>query len=231
LPGGVQLQVGRTNFLRRSGFYNDESYIEAICREAVSCRGEKENQVVCAGEHVGRSAGSAKKHVVLAAAGVLIAAAVWLIVFTLSGGCITGNGWFRYSVDDHGNVTITDYIGIGGNVVVPDEIFVPSPEYFIFLDVTKIGPNAFAGSSVDSVIIPNSVEEIGDRAFYDCHGLFTVKIPPSVKYIGVDAFTDCGKRITSYSSRITVTAPHDMEYYSYLYHDNVDFTLDWVVVN
>ena len=39
-----------------------------------------------------------------------------------------------------------------------------------------------------SVEIPNSVKEIGERAFYCCYSLTSVEIPNTVKEIGQDAF-------------------------------------------
>ena len=42
-----------------------------------------------------------------------------------------------------------------------------------------------------SVIIPNSITEIGADAFRDCSGLTSIEIPNSVTYIGEYAFSEC----------------------------------------
>lgn len=46
--------------------------------------------------------------------------------------------------------------------------------------------------SLEVVVIPNTVEEIGDFAFRGCKGLVDIVIPDSVKVIGEDAFARSG---------------------------------------
>ena len=46
-------------------------------------------------------------------------------------------------------------------------------------------------SDITSVIIPNSVEKIEERAFYGCKNLETLTIPGSVTQIGLMAFSNC----------------------------------------
>ena len=83
-----------------------------------------------------------------------------------------------------------------------------------FMGLEAITENAFCGSSLTSVIIPNSVleishyafqycysltsltlgnkvKEIDDRAFYLCYNLSTLTIPNSVEDIGYLAFSNC----------------------------------------
>lgn len=57
--------------------------------------------------------------------------------------------------------------------------------------VTHIGNNAFAGTSVMDVVIPNTVTSIGDYAFSDCKVMSTVKMPNSVTKIGIYSFSAC----------------------------------------
>ena len=47
------------------------------------------------------------------------------------------------------------------------------------------------GEEVKDLVIPNSVESIGNYAFYDCSALTSVTIPNSVTSIGDYAFQDC----------------------------------------
>ena len=58
--------------------------------------------------------------------------------------------------------------------------------------VTEIGTWAFYNcSSLTSIVIPNSVTEIGSRAFYNCSSLTSIEIPESVEEIGNAAFYKC----------------------------------------
>jgi hypothetical protein len=80
-------------------------------------------------------------------------------------------------------ITITAYTGSGDDVAIPSTIN--------GLPVTSIGDGAFAGSSLTSVTIPNSVTSIGDGAFYGCWSLSSVTIPNSVTSIGDWTFFNC----------------------------------------
>ena len=70
--------------------------------------------------------------------------------------------------------------------------------------VTSIGTNAFSFChGLKTVTIPNSVTSIGTNAFSFCHGLKTVTIPNSVTSIGTNAFSFC-------SGLKTVTIPNSV---------------------
>ena len=58
--------------------------------------------------------------------------------------------------------------------------------------VTNIGDYAFWGcTSLKSLVIPDGVTSIGDCAFYDCESLKSLVIPDSVTSIGKSAFLNC----------------------------------------
>ena len=59
--------------------------------------------------------------------------------------------------------------------------------------VTKIGNDAFAGTGDKyiKIILPSTLKEIGDRAFYYCTSLTEIEIPDGVTSIGKQAFYSC----------------------------------------
>ena len=65
--------------------------------------------------------------------------------------------------------------------------------------VTDIKDGAFYGcENMTNIVLPDSVANIGDRAFYNCSALTDIVIPDSVSHIGDSAFTGC--------DNLTVTA-------------------------
>ena len=64
-------------------------------------------------------------------------------------------------------------------------------EFKYFTGVTSIVKDAFYGSNIVSITIPDSVTSIGGRAFYNCSSLTSITIPDSVTSIGGDAFSNC----------------------------------------
>ena len=68
---------------------------------------------------------------------------------------------------------------------------VPNSSTYTVKEGTKtIAANAFL-TSVSTIIIPDSVVSIGNRAFYNCEFLTSITIGNGVKKIGEDAFSNC----------------------------------------
>lgn len=85
---------------------------------------------------------------------------------------------------NNGTITITRYIGPGGDVIIPDTTN--------GLPVTGVGPSAFAYCfNLTNVTIPDSITTIGQAAFFDCTNLASVTLPSSVRYIGEGPFSCC----------------------------------------
>ena len=96
---------------------------------------------------------------------------------------ITDDG-LVWKENDSGGVTITDYTGNGGNVVIPNEIDGKA--------VTKIGYGAFGYcTELTGISIPNSVTLIDYGAFYGCTGLTGINMPDSVVSLGRRVFYGC----------------------------------------
>jgi hypothetical protein len=58
-------------------------------------------------------------------------------------------------------------------------------------DSIDIGANAFAdNTSLDTLVLPDTIRNIGDSAFAGCIGLTTINLPP-FKSMGNNAFADC----------------------------------------
>ena len=70
-----------------------------------------------------------------------------------------------------------------------------------FTGLIAIDDNAFTGSTLTSVTLPESVETIGDNAFANCPKLTTFNVPAAVNYIGNGILASCSALKT-----ITVSA-------------------------
>lgn len=84
----------------------------------------------------------------------------------------------------------------GTDVVIPSELF--------GRQVTEIGPNAFRGRNITSVVIPEGVTTISPFAFGYCTELTSVTTPNSLTTIANNAFYGCtGLCTMNLSSRVT----------------------------
>lgn len=104
------------------------------------------------------------------------------------------SGDFKYH--DNGSTYIA--CNYSGNVNIPEKVSFNGKKY----TVTRIGDLAFATENSSTVIdeyayrlksitMPNSIESIGDRAFWWCDAITEVIIPQSVKKIEDNAFAGC----------------------------------------
>lgn len=103
-----------------------------------------------------------------------------------------------FTIFDMGNeVGILDYIGNSSEVVIPSSINGKA--------VTVICIDAFSNNNnLISVVIPDTVKEIGSNAFSNCFNLTNINIPNSVTTINSGAFYRC-------NSLTKITIPASVE--------------------
>lgn len=89
---------------------------------------------------------------------------------------------FLYSENGSG-ITIEKCDGAKGEISVPSEIDGKK--------VTELGNEAFKGTDITGIDIPDTVTSIGDYCFMDCSALTSVLLPESVTELGESAFVNC----------------------------------------
>ncbi|SFC34730.1 leucine-rich repeat domain-containing protein [Ruminococcus albus] len=130
-----------------------------------------------------------------------------------NGGCIFRNTPFEETLEKEAkgdfiifnDVLLYKYIGEDENVVIPDGIesicdraFLTSPnvktveipESVRYIN-DAFQSSVYDTSTIESLVIPDSVEEIDAYAFAECTALKKIVIPASVKEIGEHAFDGC----------------------------------------
>lgn len=96
-----------------------------------------------------------------------------LAITTVDGGAMTFENGALYS-----GTTLVAYYGKATSLTVKD-------------GTTAIAANVFNGNTtLQSVTLPNTVAEIGDKAFYKCTALTTINLR-NVKTLGANAFEGC----------------------------------------
>ncbi|MBO5557301.1 leucine-rich repeat domain-containing protein [Ruminococcus sp.] len=92
-------------------------------------------------------------------------------------------GNFTYTMLEDGTIEISKYTGSETAVEIPSEID--------GVAVTSIGDYSFINCIFTSVVIPDSITNIGKEAFRGCNKLIEVTIPNSVETLGEHAFSGC----------------------------------------
>ena len=114
--------------------------------------------------------------------------ALSLLIVTLSGCNLISEANpatdFEYGFSEiYDGIFIKEYIGSDKTVVIPSKIDGQA--------VTVIAGGAFWGTSIESVVIPDSVKFVVARAFYGCDQLKTVDFGDGIIEIQEEAFYKC----------------------------------------
>lgn len=112
----------------------------------------------------------------------MISVAQSLCVFRRKGEQVNPTSDFAYTADG-GEVTITDYIGTSEHVLIPDTID--------GLPVTALGHRAFYEKTVTTVVVPDSVTEIGAACFSGDNYLVSLKLPDGLKRLPPASLESC----------------------------------------
>lgn len=112
----------------------------------------------------------------------MIAVAQSLCVFHRKDERVNPASDFAYTADG-GEVTITDYVGTSEHVLIPDTID--------GLPVTALGHRAFYEKTVTTVVVPDSVTEIGAACFSGDNYLVSLKLPDGLKRLPPASLESC----------------------------------------
>lgn len=112
----------------------------------------------------------------------MISVAQSLCVFHRKGEQVNPASDFAYTAAD-GEVTITDYIGTSEHVLIPDAID--------GLPVTALADKAFYEKHVTTVVVPDSVTEIGDLCFSGDNYLVSLTLPDELAELSYAALESC----------------------------------------
>lgn len=97
-----------------------------------------------------------------------------------------------FIIDSEGNIYIimeNGELSVYGTASMLDVITIP--EYVEGRRVTRINNNAFEGSTMKEINLPDSIELIGGGAFNDCRYLESITLPSGLKTIEPGAFAFC----------------------------------------
>lgn len=112
----------------------------------------------------------------------MISVAQSLCVFHRKGEQVNPASDFSYTADG-GEVTITEYIGTSEHVLIPDTID--------GLPVTALGHRAFYEKTVTTVVVPDSVTEIGDLCFSGDNYLVSLTLPDELAELPYASLESC----------------------------------------
>lgn len=104
---------------------------------------------------------------------------------------VFANDLYKYSIRPDGTVRIHEYIGNEEVVEVPEKI---EGRAVTAIGILKGYVRGFSYCrSIKTVIIPDTVVEIGEKTFWNCPELVDVFLPRNLVEMGVNVFENCMK--------------------------------------
>lgn len=138
---------------------------------------------------------------------VLTVAVLATVCLTINANALTEGDWEFTLLDNE--VRITKYLGNAADVVIPDTIYgnpvtqvdghdtfskhknsIISLTYPSTVKIVEAGI-CFCSNSIETVVLPEGIEEIKDNAFTECTELKNIQLPSTLKRIGNSAFRGC----------------------------------------
>lgn len=96
---------------------------------------------------------------------------------------ILNDGESEYVIEKSGySGIIKAYLGNDTNLVVPEEVNGVTP--------VSIGENCFRNSNIESIVLPDTVNNLLSQSFYGCDKLSNINLS-NIKYIGKEALSGC----------------------------------------
>lgn len=100
--------------------------------------------------------------------------------------------YYNILSEEEKTVAITkdnSYSSLTGTLTIPENVNYKNYTY----TVTRIEKNAFLGANMKSVVLPNTITDIGGQSFACCRNLESITIPNSVTRLRGSAFFECYK--------------------------------------
>ena len=122
--------------------------------------------------------------------------------------------------EDSDTASVHDGRTCAGNIVIPSSITFNNKEYI----VTSLDKNAFSGSELLSVSLPNTIRFIDESAFSSCSNLQSIVIPEKVTRLKRSTFAFC-------SSLVSITLPQSLKHIESYAFENCTSLTNIVIPN
>lgn len=116
---------------------------------------------------------------------------------------------FSIISEEHKEVVLSSASDASGDLIIPSVVSYNEENY----SVVKLAERCcWLNDEITSVVIPNTVKEIGSEAFYGCEKIITITLPNRIRLIGDYAFAYCfGLESVNISDNIDETFNEDGE--------------------